>query len=234
MLAVRTCRERDTDWHPPWLNCCSSCSPRRSRRACRGGRRRICKRLVTEGLKAQGLEVGRGARLRDAAAADAGGGGRAGEVAGGLRGAQGAARRRAGAGDRGLPQVGGARVDQGRRDRQGREEGRLLRREDREAGPRGEGDRRRGGAGVVAKFPWPKSMRWGSGTVPVGAAAAFDRLPARRQGRAVRDRGRRGGNATRGHRFHGNEPFEVEGLRGLRQEARGAQGDAGRRRARGA
>ena len=58
------------------------------------------KRLVVEGLKAQGLEAGQGAGVRDAAAADAGGGGRAGEVARCQRGAQGTARRRAGAGDR--------------------------------------------------------------------------------------------------------------------------------------
>ena len=58
------------------------------------------RRLVTEGLKAQGLEAGEAQALRDAAAAGAGGGGRAGEVAGHLRGAQGPARRRAGAGDR--------------------------------------------------------------------------------------------------------------------------------------
>ena len=57
------------------------------------------RRLVVEGLKAQGLEAGAGQGLRDAAAADAGGGGRAGEIAGYLRGAQGSARQRARAGD---------------------------------------------------------------------------------------------------------------------------------------
>ena len=122
------------------------------------------RRLVTEGLKAQGLGGRRGQGVRDAAAAGAGGGGRAGEVAGHHRGAEGAARQRAGAGDRRVPQVGGAQVDQGGAGRQGREEGRLLRRKDRQAGPRGQGDRRRGGAGGGgASFPWPKSMRWGSG-----------------------------------------------------------------------
>ena len=63
------------------------------------------------------------------------------------RGAEGPARRRAGAGDRGLPQGGGARLHRRGAGRQGRQEGRLLRRPDREAGPRRRGDRRRDGAG---------------------------------------------------------------------------------------
>ena len=93
------------------------------------------KRLVTEGLKAQGLEHRRGESVRDAAAAGADRRGRAGEVAGRQRGAQGPARRCAGAGAGGLPEGGGAGLDQGRRDRQGRQEGRLLRRPHRQAGP---------------------------------------------------------------------------------------------------
>ncbi|AHB48115.1 glycyl-tRNA synthetase subunit beta [Hyphomicrobium nitrativorans NL23] len=64
-------------------------------------------------------------------------------------------------------------------------------------------------AQVLAKFPWPKSMRWGAGTfqwvrplksmiclldgmiVPLEAAGLL------------------ASNATRGHRFHGNETFQV-------------------------
>ena len=147
------------------------------------------RRLVTEGLKAQGLEAGEAKALRDAAAAGAGGGGRAGEVAGHERGAQGPARQRAGAGDRRLRQVGGPEVDQGRAGRQGRQEGRLLRRQDREARPRGEGDRRRGGAGRGGEVPVAQVDALGLGQDHLGAAAAFDRVPARRQGGAVRDRG---------------------------------------------
>ena len=199
---------------PPWLSCCSSCSPRRSRRGCRGGRRRICARLVTEGLKAQGLEAGEAKALRDAAAADAGGGGRAGEVARPVRGAQGPARQCAGAGDRRVREVGRAQVDRGRHGRQGREEGRLLRRAHRQAGTQGGRDRRRGRAGGGGEVPLAQVDALGLGQDHLGAAAAFDRLPARRQGRAVRDRGRgeRQGDAraplprqraVRGHRGGG-------------------------------
>ena len=65
---------------------------------------------------------------------------------------------------------------------------------------------------VLLKFPWPKSMRWGSGTFqwvrPLksivclldGALVPFEVA------------GVRSGNVTRGHRFHGNEEFEVSGF----------------------
>ena len=45
-------------------------------------------------------------------------------------------------------------------DRQGREEGRLLRRAYRQAGPRRGRDRQRGAARDVLNFPWPKTMRF--------------------------------------------------------------------------
>ena len=147
------------------------------------------RRLVTEGLKAQGLAAGEAkafATPRRLTLVVEGVPAKSPDLS---RGAQGPARRRARAGDRRVRQVGGAQVDRGSDSRQGREEGRLLRRKSREARAAGGGDRRRGGAGRAGKFPWPKSMRWGSGKTDLGASAAFDRLPARRQGRAVRDRG---------------------------------------------
>jgi len=66
-------------------------------------------------------------------------------------------------------------------------------------------------SGVMAKFPWPKSMRWGSSSFqwvrPLhsilclldGKTVAFEVA------------GLKAGAATRGHRFHGDEPFSVKG-----------------------
>jgi glycyl-tRNA synthetase beta chain len=63
---------------------------------------------------------------------------------------------------------------------------------------------------LLAKFPWPKSMRWGSGSFhwvrPLqsiiclldGQIVPFDVA------------GVAASNATRGHRFHGNAPFKVK------------------------
>ena len=63
---------------------------------------------------------------------------------------------------------------------------------------------------VAAKFPWPKSMRWGSGDFqwvrPLQSVLClFDGnvVPFEIAGIAA-------GNTTRGHRFHGKEPFEVK------------------------
>lgn len=63
--------------------------------------------------------------------------------------------------------------------------------------------------GVLAKFPWPKSMRWGSGTFqwirPLKSIVCLidgDVVPLEVAGIMA-------SNTTRGHRFHGNEPFEV-------------------------
>ena len=65
---------------------------------------------------------------------------------------------------------------------------------------------------VLAKFPWPKSMRWGSGTFqwirPLKSIVCLidgDVVPLEIAGLAA-------GNVTRGHRFHGNTPFEVSGF----------------------
>ena len=90
---------------------------------------------------------------------------------------------------------------------------------------------------VLAKFPWPKSMRWGAPdfvtdskggviTTSAGEAITADRafywvrplrsivcllggeiVPVKVEGLSIT-----AGNATRGHRFHGNELFEVTGF----------------------
>jgi glycyl-tRNA synthetase beta chain len=63
---------------------------------------------------------------------------------------------------------------------------------------------------VLAKFPWPKSMRWGSGTFqwvrPLKSVVCLI------DGRVVpfEVAGLKASNTTRGHRFHGNDVFEVE------------------------
>ena len=65
---------------------------------------------------------------------------------------------------------------------------------------------------VLAKFPWPKSMRWGSGTFqwirPLKSIICMidgTIVPLEVAGLTA-------SNATRGHRFHGNELFEVTGF----------------------
>jgi glycyl-tRNA synthetase beta chain len=64
---------------------------------------------------------------------------------------------------------------------------------------------------VAAKFPWPKSMRWGSGKTtwvrPLHSIVCLlDGKVVRFQIEDVES-----GKETRGHRFHGNEPFDVSG-----------------------
>lgn len=63
---------------------------------------------------------------------------------------------------------------------------------------------------TAAKFPWPKSMRWGSGDFqwvrPLHSVLCLyngDVVPFEIAGLSS-------GNATRGHRFHGHDPFAVE------------------------
>ena len=64
---------------------------------------------------------------------------------------------------------------------------------------------------VAAKFPWPKSMRWGSGKTtwvrPLHSVLCL--LDGRIVPFEIEDV--ESGRETRGHRFHGNEPFKVEG-----------------------
>jgi glycyl-tRNA synthetase beta chain len=64
--------------------------------------------------------------------------------------------------------------------------------------------------GVLNKFPWPKSMRWGSGSFqwirPLKSIICLidgTIVPLEIAGLSA-------SNATRGHRFHGNDVFEVE------------------------
>jgi glycyl-tRNA synthetase beta chain len=64
---------------------------------------------------------------------------------------------------------------------------------------------------VAAKFPWPKSMRWGSGKTtwvrPLHSIVCL--LDGKVVPFEIEDV--ESGRETRGHRFHGNEPFEVTG-----------------------
>jgi glycyl-tRNA synthetase beta chain len=64
---------------------------------------------------------------------------------------------------------------------------------------------------VAAKFPWPKSMRWGSGRAtwvrPLHSIVCL--LDGKVVPFAIEEV--EAGTSTRGHRFLGNEPFEVKG-----------------------
>ena len=62
---------------------------------------------------------------------------------------------------------------------------------------------------VAAKFPWPKSMRWGSGKTTW--VRPLHSIVCLLDGKVVRFEIEdvESGNTTRGHRFHGNEPFDV-------------------------
>ena len=64
-------------------------------------------------------------------------------------------------------------------------------------------------AQVLQKFPWPKSMRWGSGTFQW--VRPLKSIICLLDGMIVplEVAGLVASNATRGHRFHGNEKFEV-------------------------
>ena len=66
--------------------------------------------------------------------------------------------------------------------------------------------------GVLAKFPWPKSMRWGSGTFQW--VRPLKSIICLIDGKVVplEVAGLVASNATRGHRFHGNDVFEVKGF----------------------
>ena len=180
----------------PWLSCCSSCFPRRSRRGCnaRGGRFAAARRRGAEGAGARVGEARAFATPRRLALVIEG---VPAKSPGSQRRAQGPARQRAEAGDRRLRQVGRAQVDRGSPDRQGREEGRLLRRPDRQAGPRRQGDRRPRWCRPWRRISLAEVDALGLGQNHLGAAAALDRLPARRQGGAVRDRRRSRAASTR-------------------------------------
>ena len=63
----------------------------------------------------------------------------------------------------------------------------------------------------MAKFPWPKSMHWGTGKTtwvrPLHSVVCL--LDGKVMPFEIE--GIESGRETRGHRFHGNEPFEVTG-----------------------
>jgi glycyl-tRNA synthetase beta chain len=63
---------------------------------------------------------------------------------------------------------------------------------------------------VLAKFPWPKSMRWGSGTFQW--VRPLHSIICLLDGKVVpfEIAGISSGNATRGHRFHGPSSFKVK------------------------
>ncbi|MEH0073718.1 glycine--tRNA ligase subunit beta [Pannonibacter sp. Pt2] len=68
--------------------------------------------------------------------------------------------------------------------------------------------------GIIRNFPWPKSMRWGSGTLrwvrPLKSiVATFGPETEEPEVIAFEIDGLTAGNTTRGHRFHGNETFTV-------------------------
>ena len=63
---------------------------------------------------------------------------------------------------------------------------------------------------VLAKFPWPKSMRWGSS--PFQWVRPLHAILCLLDGKVVpfEVAGIKSGATTRGHRFHGDEPFAVK------------------------
>lgn len=63
---------------------------------------------------------------------------------------------------------------------------------------------------VLAKFPWPKSMRWGSGTFQW--IRPLHSIICLLDGKVVpfQIAGITAGQSTRGHRFHGNTAFKVK------------------------
>ncbi|WP_374631095.1 glycine--tRNA ligase subunit beta [Pannonibacter indicus] len=68
--------------------------------------------------------------------------------------------------------------------------------------------------GIIRNFPWPKSMRWGTGTLrwvrPLKSiVATFGPETEEPEVIAFDIDGITAGNTTRGHRFHGNETFTV-------------------------
>ena len=172
---------------------CSNCSPKRSRRACRRARREDLERLVVDGLKAAGLAFDRARAFATPR--------RLTLVVDGLpaaqrrcqRGKARPARRRARAGDRraSCKGAGLASLDQAEKRDTGKGEFWFAVIDARRAAPTAEvlpGDHR---AAMMA-LPWPKSMRWGSGTLRWVRPLQSHRRAVRRQGAA--GRGRPGGD----------------------------------------
>ncbi len=65
---------------------------------------------------------------------------------------------------------------------------------------------------IMRKFPWPKSQRWGDGEFQW--VRPLQSIVCLLGGKVVAFEvgGVRSGATTRGHRFHGNEPFKVDGF----------------------
>ena len=71
--------------------------------------------------------------------------------------------------------------------------------------------------GIIRSFPWPKSMRWGSGSLrwvrPLHSiVASFGPETEEPEVISFEIDGIRSGNFTRGHRFHAPDAFEVRRL----------------------
>ena len=178
-------------------------------------------RLVIEGLKAQGLACGAArafATPRRLALVVADVPALSPAVD---RGAQGPARRRARGRRAGLPQGGGPFLARRGRGRRRPEEGRVLRRAQRAPGPAGGRDRRRGRAGGDAEVSLAEVHALGRGQFPMGAAAA--RIVCLLDGAVVpfEVAGVGSGATTRGHRFHGDKPFEVAGFADYARKLKG-------------
>ena len=121
------------------------------------------------------------------------------------------------------------------------QEGRFLRRGDREAGQTGARRDRRDDARRCRRFPWPKSMRWGpsiaaskrstTASAQLGASAAFDPRHLRTGDRGARHRSLRG-RRHQGRRRDARPPLHGAGadqgaaLRRLHRQARQGQGGA--------
>ncbi len=76
---------------------------------------------------------------------------------------------------------------------------------------------------VMAKFPWPKSQRWGGGSFTW--VRPIQSIVCLLAGRVVpfEAGGIRSGNVTRGHRFHGNAPFAVSSFEDYGRKLRDAR-----------
>ena len=120
-----------------------------------------------------------------------------------------------------LKAAGLASVDRGRDAR--RQEGRLLRRADREAGPRDLEVIAEIVPEIVASFPWPKSMRWGSGRLRW--VRPLHSILCLLDGKVVpfEIEGIKSGKETRGHRFMAPEPFSVKSFADYVQKLREAK-----------
>ncbi len=68
-------------------------------------------------------------------------------------------------------------------------------------------------AATIVKFPWPKSQRWGDGTLTWVRPLHSMICMLNGQVVPVDVDGIVAGNTTRGHRFHGGEPFAVKNFK---------------------